>query len=187
MTNQPAGSPKAYVRLTDPAVNDLRQLLRKDPQIVRWALKKMLLLERDPNAGEPLLGQLIGWRKLVVGDRDWRIVWRRTSDDTGTTTITIAEVWAVGARGDAEVYAEMNDRVAAVEQTPSTIALAEIVKLLGRHTASVIAADEPQDDPVPFWLRDRLLRSVGLDSDDVDAMTGEAAMRRWERYMTIGE
>lgn len=42
------------VRLIEPAVEDLRVLLEKDPQIVRWALEKMLLLERDPEAGEAL-------------------------------------------------------------------------------------------------------------------------------------
>ena len=40
------------VRLTEPAFDDLRALLRLDPQLVRQALKKMLLLERDPQAGE---------------------------------------------------------------------------------------------------------------------------------------
>jgi mRNA interferase RelE/StbE len=64
------------VRLTEPAFEDLQTLLRLDPQIVRWALKKMLLLERDPEAGQALHGVLIGWRKLVVGDRDRRVDWR---------------------------------------------------------------------------------------------------------------
>jgi mRNA interferase RelE/StbE len=94
------------VRLIDPAVDDLRALLRLDPQIVRWALKKLLLLERNPEAGKELHGSLIGWRKLTVSDRDWRIVWRVASDDTGTVIVDVAEVWAVGARADREVYEE---------------------------------------------------------------------------------
>ncbi len=71
-----ADQPRAYVRLTEPAVEDLARLVRLDPQVARQALKKMILLERDPEAGEPLLGALIGFRKLIVGDRHWRIVWR---------------------------------------------------------------------------------------------------------------
>ena len=67
-----APQPAAYVRLTEPALNDLQGLARAAPLALKWPLKKMLLLERDPNAGDPLLGGLIGWRKLVVGDRDWR-------------------------------------------------------------------------------------------------------------------
>lgn len=65
---------RTVVRLTDPAVDDLAGLMRKDPKIARWALKKMIQLETDPEAGQPLVGALIGWRKLTVGNRDWRIV-----------------------------------------------------------------------------------------------------------------
>ena len=189
MTDLSAVTPRAYVRLTTPALGDLERLLKKDPQIVRWALKKMILLERDPNAGEPLLGQLVGWRKLTVGDRDWRIVWRITTDATGTATITIAEVWAVGARSEAEVYAEATARIAGVDRTPSTIALAEVVEMLGRHAArdDLVASTEPHLDPVPVWLRERLVHTTGLREGDVDLMTGEEAMQRWERYMTTGE
>ena len=48
------------MRWLDPAVADLERLLGVDPQIVRWALKKMLLPERDPDAGRALLGDLTG-------------------------------------------------------------------------------------------------------------------------------
>ena len=189
MAEPPADSPRGYVRLTAPAFEDLERLLKKDPQIVRWALRKMLLLERDPQAGDPLLGQLVGWRKLVVGDRNWRIVWRVTTDNAGAVTITIAEVWAVGARSEAEVYEEMSARVAAADQTPSTMALAEVVELIGRHAArdDVNVSIEPRADPVPDWLRDRLVHTAGLRADELDEMTGEQAMQRWERFMTTGK
>ena len=124
---------RAYVRLTSPAVADLHALLRKDPQIVRWALKKMLLLERDPHAGEPLLGHLVGWRKLTVGDRNWRVIWRVSTDKTGAVTVTISEVWAVGARSDAAVYAEMTERIADLGPNPTTQALSSVIDMLGRH------------------------------------------------------
>ena len=189
MADQPPGSPNAYVRLTAPAFEDLERLVKKDPQIVRWALKKMILLERDPEAGEPLLGSLVGWRKLTVGDRDWRIVWRITIDDDGSLNITIAEVWAVGARSEAEVYDEMNARIAAAEQTSSTIALAEVIDMLGRHAArdDLVVSVEPRADPVPDWLRDRLVHSAGLLTLRSIEMTGEQATQRWDLYMTTGE
>ncbi len=188
MVALPPGAPRAYVRLTAPAFEDLERLLKKDPQVVRWALKKMLLLERDPQAGDPLLGQLVGWRKLVVGDRDWRVVWRVTTDSAGAVTITIAEVWAVGARSEAAVYEEMSARVAAAHQTPSTMALADAIELIGRHTArdDLTAAIEPRPDPVPDWLRERLQHTTGLHPNEIDNMTGEQAMKRWEHYMTTG-
>lgn len=184
-----ADPPQAYVRLTAPAVDDLEGLLKKDPQIVRWALKKMLLLERDPGAGDPLFGALVGWRKLTVGDRDWRIVWRVTTDEAGTVTITIAEVWAIGARSESEVYDEMNARVADAERTPYTRALAEVIEVIGRHAAraELAASIEPRPDPVPAWLRERLVHTAGIDDYEIDTMTGEQAMERWERYMTTGE
>ena len=121
---------RAYVRLIEPAFEDLRRLLALDPQIVRWALKKMLLLERHPDAGEPLLGGLVGWRKLIIGNRDWRLVWRITHDDLGATVIEVAEVWAVGARADAEVYAEMVSRVESLPKTPMTLTLVEVIERL---------------------------------------------------------
>jgi mRNA interferase RelE/StbE len=95
------------VRLTDDAVEDLQTLLKADPQIVRWALKKMIQLECDPNAGDPLLGGLIGYRKITVGDRDWRIVGRAVQDEAGDFRVKVAEVWAVGYRKDSEIYEEI--------------------------------------------------------------------------------
>ncbi len=48
------------MRWLDPAVADLERLLGVDSQIVRWALRKTLLLERDPDASRALLGDLTG-------------------------------------------------------------------------------------------------------------------------------
>lgn len=174
---------RAYVRFTDDAVEDLRALHRKDPQIVRAVLKKCLLLERNPEAGEALLGDLIGFRKLVVGDRDWRIVWRPTASAEGDTVLDIAEVWAAGARADGEVYAEISSRVADVADTGLRHALHEVVSMLA-PASGVDAAVEPATDPVPEWLRDRLVHTAGLDARDVAMLTGEQAMRRWEAFIT---
>jgi mRNA interferase RelE/StbE len=179
-----SAQPRAFVRLTNPAVADLERLVGVDPQIVRWALKKMLLLERDPDAGRPLLGDLIGWRKLVVGDRDWRIVWRVTTDEVGNQVIDIAEVWAVGARADAEVYAEMNDRIAVLGSSPTTQALSEVIERLGRAAGKVMATTEPVHDPVPPWLVDRLVHQVHMTPEAVAELTGAQAMQAWEAFIT---
>lgn len=181
----PANQSRSYVRLTGPAVQDLQRLLAKDPQIVRGALKKMLLLERDPKAGEPLLGSLIGWRKLVVGDNHWRIVWKVTTDDAGDVTVTISEVWAVGVRSEAEVYTEMTSRLASAGEV-GTSALSEVIALLGRHADrdDLRATHEPVADPVPDWLRTRLVHTAGVPSREVDELSGEEAMVLWEQYVT---
>ena len=112
--------PGCLVRLTGDAVEDLETLFKADPQIVRWALKKMIQIERDPNAGAPLLGGLIGYRKIAVGDRDWRVVWRVVQDDAGDFRVEVAEVWAVGYRKDNEVYEEIRQRVANAGSSPKT-------------------------------------------------------------------
>jgi mRNA interferase RelE/StbE len=182
---QTAAAPKTpaqpvEVWLTDPAVDDLRRL---DGAALVWALKKMLLLESNPHAGEPLLGNLVGYRKLVVGDRDWRIVWRTTTDDRGGVVIEIAEVWAVGARADSEVYAEMTSRVAAMVAQPAKRPLASVIEALGKAAKGVTARPpyEPPPTPEP-WLVDLLVRTVGLDRATVEAMTVEEAMDAWADY-----
>lgn len=170
------------VRLTDPAVEDLVRLNRADPQVLRWALKKMLLLESDPEAGEPLLGDLIGWRKLTVSDRDWRIVWRSTYDAGGAVVVDVAEVWAAGARSDAEVYAEMSARVASLPDSPSTTALADAIKRFA--VAGLAAREEPgAKKALPVWLRSGLEKKVGLSADAVAELSLEEAVETWNAWI----
>lgn len=168
------------VRLTEPAFDDLRTLVRVDPQIVRWALKKMLHLEKNPEAGEPLRGALIGWRKLIVGDRDWRVVWRVLHDEDGKVIVDVAEVWAVGARSDSAVYAEMTERAKNLPKNPSTLALAEVIERLGKTASGLNAQDERTiANPLPDWLVDRLVTQAGLSPESVSELTLEQAFDAW--------
>lgn len=174
---------RVVVRLIEPAFDDLRALLRLDPQIVRWAVKKMLLLERNPEAGAELHGMLIGWRKLTVSNRDWRIIWRVTSDESGTVVVDVAEVWAVGARADSEVYEEMRSRVATLPAAPKTVALAEVIERLGKAATGLSATPEPATaDPVPDWLINRLTHQVGLAPDTVARMSLQEAVDAWTEW-----
>lgn len=69
-------------------------------------LKKLIRLEEvGQDAGIPLGGGLTGWRKIVVGDRDWRIIF--TTDSANT----VATVWAIGDRSDAACYDDAVRRV----------------------------------------------------------------------------
>src|ERR1700680_879533 len=92
------------ITFTDAAIDDLRKI---GPSAVPKVLKKVLLLLDTPRAGYPLGRELTGFRKLVVGRNTWRIVYRLVDDKT----IEICEIWAVGARADAEAYAEATARV----------------------------------------------------------------------------
>ncbi|MDN5854798.1 MAG: type II toxin-antitoxin system RelE/ParE family toxin [Actinomycetia bacterium] len=177
--------PGSVVRLTDGAVEDLRSLFKADPQIVRWALKKMLQLERDPNAGDPLLGGLIGYRKIAVGDRDWRIVWRVVQDEAGGFRVEVAEVWAVGYRKDSEVYAEINRRVAAADASPRTKALTEVLRIFTKQAGGLTATPEPEaPEPVPKWLSEALLYVVRLPPTQVEKMSLEQAERAWTDHIS---
>ncbi len=174
----------AVVRLTEPALDDLKTMLRKgDPQVVRWALKKCILLETNPEAGEDLRGGLIGFRKIVVGDRDWRVVWRVTHDEVGRTVVDVAEVWAVGARSDAEVYAEVQERVTTLKAQPKTVALADALAALGRVTSGLEATTEPVDEPgVPAWLHHVLTSVVRMPDSEVAKLAPEQAQAVWDAY-----
>ena len=145
----------------------------------------MLLLERDPEAGRELLGALVGWRKLAVADRDWRVVWRVTYDESGVVIVDVAEVWAVGARRDSEVYREMEQRVAVLPDSPQTQALADVVTRLGKAAAGIEAALEPApESALPDWLRDRLTNQMGLLPDRVDKLTLQEAVDLWSAWVS---
>ena len=173
------------VRLTSAAVDDLRDLFKADPQIVRWALKKMIQLERDPNAGDPLLGGLIGYRKIIVGDRDWRVVWRVEQDEVGEYLIEVAEVWAVGYRKDSEVYAEISQRIAQAGSTPKTKALSEVLELFAKQGRDLTATPEPdKPEPVPKWLTEALLYVVRIPASRVDRMSLDEAEKAWTDHIS---
>lgn len=174
-------TPRHPVRFTAPAVADLESLHRRDPQIARAALRKVLLLERDPYAGRPLLGDLAGWRKLVVGDRHWRIVWRVVEEADGTTSVEISEVWALGPRENSAVYNELRARLS---QLPDTQAARSLRVLLDRFGLDTVTAAPPPPDPVPDWLRGRLIDKAGLPQEQVVAMSLDEAIAAWEDWMS---
>lgn len=174
-------TPRHPVRFTEAAVADLAALHRRDPQIARAALQKVLLLERDPYAGRPLVGDLVGWRKLVVGDRHWRIVWRVVEEADGTTSVEISEVWAVGPRENSTVYDELRARLS---NLPDTQAARDLRDLLDRFGLDAGAAVPPTPDPVPDWLIGRLTDKAGLPLEQVLAMSLEEAIAAWEDWMS---
>ncbi|UXN32666.1 type II toxin-antitoxin system RelE/ParE family toxin [Glutamicibacter sp. M10] len=174
------------VRLTEDAVSDLHRLHKKDPQIVRAVFKKILLLEKSPEAGEPLLGALVGFRKLVVGDRDWRIVWRITEDASGMPFLDISEIWAVGARSDGEVYDELTSRVARLGNSPKIRPLKDVIIQMGRLYDSVEATAEPDHtSALPEWMISALKDQLHLSDQEISELSEqqgqELLMAYWSR------
>ena len=166
------------ISFTDAALEDLRKI---GPSAVPKVLKKVLLLLDSPRAGYPLGGNLTGFRKLVVGRNTWRIVYRLVDDKT----VEVCEVWAVGARADAEVYAEATARVqGAAGQRPEFRALADVIERLGRLAGDVVAPALKAREPVPDWLASRLIHTVGMTAQDVAALSLEEAVDRWGTFMS---
>ena len=96
--------------------------------------------------------------------------------------IDVAEVWAVGARSDKEVCDEMNSRVASLPDQPTTIALADAVAPIGRLAAGITPASPPVIDPVPGWLADRLVHTVGMNPAEVASLSLEQAVDAWTEW-----
>ncbi|MBO4269296.1 MULTISPECIES: type II toxin-antitoxin system RelE family toxin [Microbispora] len=164
------------VVFTAPAVDDLRRI---GPDAAPKVLKKILLLLDNPEAGYPLGGELTGFRKLVVGRNTWRVVYRITDEKS----IEICEVWAVGERADGEVYAEATARVrAAGEERPEVMRLGRVIERLGALADHIRVEQPPSREPVPDWLADRLIYTVGMSREDVAALDLQQAVDLWADF-----
>lgn len=94
----------AVVRLLPEARDDIAGL---DGSVRRLVFKKLMQLRTSPQQqGKPLGGELTGLRKLVVGDRQYRIVFEvEASGD-------VAVVWVIAGRADGECYELAKARLA---------------------------------------------------------------------------
>jgi mRNA interferase RelE/StbE len=106
------------LEMTEDAVSDPRRYAASGN--LSLFLKKLLRLEDvGKDAGLPLGGDLSGYRKIVAGDRTWRIVFTTDSEET------VATVLVIGDRDDAACYEEAQRRVDAMSRSrPETISLA---------------------------------------------------------------
>lgn len=182
---------KIEVRFTDAAIDDLTDLSKKNTPAVRWALKKCLVLEQVPEAGEPLGGSLTGFRKITVSNRDWRIVWRVTYDDSGTPIVDVAEVWAVGARSDSEVYREMRGRVASLPPNHQTKTLAEVIALLEERGRRQRTGQKPTTvappSPAEAWQVADLVNHAEYPLEVAQQLTKDEATKAWEDFRRTTE
>jgi mRNA interferase RelE/StbE len=169
------------VLFIEPAIDDLVRLSKKNKELLRQVLKKILLIERNPLAGHPLLGDFIGWRKLTVGDRHWRIIWRTHTDESGTVIIEIAEIWAIGARADSKIYKELRDRIDTLGPDQKVQSLREVIAYLGHGPMPL--QQMPSPEPVPAWLANRLLKNLQITQEQIDLLDAESAMSIWENYL----
>ena len=116
----------ARVSLTDDAKEDLRDLDRSAQLLVVKALRK---LGTEPEKrGEPLSNVLSGFRKLVVGNRSIRIVYR--VEDNGDVCV----IFVIGLRSNDQVYEIAKARLQTLADGEFAEELTELVDLafLGR-------------------------------------------------------
>jgi mRNA interferase RelE/StbE len=106
------------VQFTADARDDLRRYAQSGN--IRLFLQKLVRLEEvGKAAGQPLGRGLAGYYKIVVGDRDWRIIF------TLDRAETVATVVVIGDRADAACYEEAQKRLAALDpQSPEIASLA---------------------------------------------------------------
>lgn len=109
------------VELIDEAVEDL--VRHAESGNLPLFLKKLLRLEEvGRDAGLPLGRGLTGWRKIAVGDRTWRIVFTTDPQET------VATIWVIGDRDDAQCYEDAERRVQALGKTqPQASSLAAVL------------------------------------------------------------
>ena len=112
------------VELIDDAIADLAKHAES------WKLKlffrKLLEIEqKGPEAGEPLGRDLVGWRKITVGNRDWRIVFRVDKQED------VATVCVIGDREDGACYEEAKQRVDKVKDTDAASLAESMMALFG--------------------------------------------------------
>lgn len=76
------------VELLDDAVADLAK--HAESGKLKLFFRKLVEIEqKGPGAGEPLGRDLVGWRKVTVGNRNWRIVFRVDREEEVATVCVI--------------------------------------------------------------------------------------------------
>lgn len=94
----------ARVELLPEVLEDIAGL---DGSVQRTILKKLRQLANNPEQqGRPLGGGLTGFRELVVGDRQYRIVFQVLPDEN------VAVVWVIASRVDNECHELAKARLA---------------------------------------------------------------------------
>jgi mRNA interferase RelE/StbE len=112
------------VELIDDAIADLARLAESGK--LESFFKKLLEIEANGSqAGEPLGRDLVGWRRITVGHRDWRIVFRVDRAEN------VATICVIGDRDDGACYEEAKKRAESVEDRDAASLAESMMELLG--------------------------------------------------------
>lgn len=115
----------AIVTFIDAAIEDLNAL---DGSMLKPVLSKIAQLENNVELGQSLgrrqSGNLTTFRKLTVGNREIRIVYRVDPD------ATVCVIWVIAGRADNECYTLAVDRLGALGDNPAARPLADALSVL---------------------------------------------------------
>jgi len=112
------------VELIDDAIADLAKHAESG-KLKSFFRKLLEIEEKGPEAGEPLGRDLVGWRKITVGNRDWRIVFRVDNQSE------VATVCVIGDREDGVCYEEAKQRIDKVKNTDAASLAESMMALFG--------------------------------------------------------
>ena len=112
------------VELIDDAVADLAKHAESG-KLKAFFAKLLEIEQKGPGAGEPLGRDLVGWRKITVGNRDWRIVFRVDKREDAAT------VCVIGNREDAACYEEAKRRVDKAQDADAASLAESMMALFG--------------------------------------------------------
>jgi mRNA interferase RelE/StbE len=126
------------VELLDEAVADLAKLAEGGK--LPLFLKKLVEIEKKgAQAGDPLGKGLVGWRKLTVGNRNWRIVFRVDGN------AEVATVCAIGDREDEECYHEASRRAKEAANADAVSLAESMLEVVGSRKARKKARTAPHN------------------------------------------
>ena len=112
------------VELLDDAVVDLAR--QAESGKLKLFFKKLLEIEqKGSEAGEPLGRDLVGWRKITVGNRNWRIVFRVDRDEA------VATICVIGDREDGICYEEAKRRADRAQDNDAASLAESMMTLFG--------------------------------------------------------
>jgi mRNA interferase RelE/StbE len=112
------------VELIDEAVTDLAGIA-EGGMLKRFLRKLVEIEDKGSGAGEALGRNLVGWRKLTVGDRNWRIVFRVDRAET------VATICVIGDREDSLCYEEAKRRAERVDDADVSSLAESMLDVMG--------------------------------------------------------
>jgi mRNA interferase RelE/StbE len=168
----------ADVLLSDPALDDLR---RAGPVLAALLLGRLRALDTEPTAGVALVDERTGYRVFGALDGAARIVHSVHRD-----VVTVHAIWVDGVRTEGAAYAEALDRTRHADPSEQ-VALARVVRRLGRLTGVRPVPQDRLRAPVPDWLADALIEQAARTRLSVAAMDATTAFEAWNRFLRDDE